>query len=837
MNMKNIIPNSMVIAAFAVALMVSTVPAAFAQQSCDDIIHVDGGSGSNAADCGGVGNPCSTINFGIQRAVAEGFGDVRITAANTYSEVVTLADGVSLWGGFDANWTVSGLTTIVGAFEGGQFQAVIANGINSPTVLSDLNIIAPSSFSVGLSSYGVHVVNSAGLTIQRSTIQGGNGAAGSNGSDAASATVGGVNGTAGGNADEFNTSCNSSSAGAGGTGGTLANPNTRGGNGGRGGFMDTSCSGFPNLNATSGVGGAAAAVSGAGFGQAGGGGATCLAGNDGLDGQTVHGAAGSGATTAANVVGNYWTATNATDGTIGQDGTGGGGGGGSGGCDDGTDSYGAGGGGGGSGGSAAPTPGTGGSSGGNSVAVFVVNSTITIINCQGNQGNGGNGGNGGAGGAGTPGGLGGPGGLASGDSQKGGDGGDGGAGGNSGAGGGGAGGSSYGIYAVNATINRSGTTFSGGAPGAPGAGGGGILAATAGASGDLVSVNVNGSVTDNVLALAPEPDPCVIISTSSLAEVAYCSGESATVDYTVVGSFGGTNTFTAELSDANGDFTTPTVIGSIAATASGTIAVQLPSVGTTGTAFRIRVVSSSAPATGADNGVDITIQALPAVVANASAASICTGEAVTLTGSGADAFVWDNSVTDGDAVTPSETTTYTVVGTDQTTTCENTASVTVTVIPVVDTTVVQTGNQLAAALAGASYQWVDCDNAYAAIDGETGQTYLAPVSGNFAVIVTQSGCSDTSSCYNTTIVGLEEVVADHVLLLYPNPSAGMFQFISDVEGTMDVSVVSMMGQEVFAKSNVTTNAVIDLQGLSNGMYSIRFFNRDVNLVRQIIIQK
>ena len=44
--------------------------------------------------------------------------------------------------------------------------------------------------------------------------------------------------------------------------------------------------------------------------------------------------------------------------------------------------------------------------------------------------------------------------------------------------------------------------------------------------------------------------------------------------------------------------------------------------------------------------------------------TVCAGDFVTLNGSGAGTYAWDNNVTDGTAFTPSATTTYTVTGTD-----------------------------------------------------------------------------------------------------------------------------------------------------------------------------
>lgn len=63
--------------------------------------------------------------------------------------------------------------------------------------------------------------------------------------------------------------------------------------------------------------------------------------------------------------------------------------------------------------------------------------------------------------------------------------------------------------------------------------------------------------------------------------------------------------------------------------------------------------------------VQITVNPAPNVSATATpGTTICEGESVTLNGSGAVTYAWDNGVTDGVAFTPTVTTTYTVTGTD-----------------------------------------------------------------------------------------------------------------------------------------------------------------------------
>lgn len=107
----------------------------------------------------------------------------------------------------------------------------------------------------------------------------------------------------------------------------------------------------------------------------------------------------------------------------------------------------------------------------------------------------------------------------------------------------------------------------------------------------------------------------------------------------------------------------------------------------------------------------VTVNPLPAVNAGPDQ-TICIGNAVTLTGTGAGVggvYAWDNGVTNGVAFNPTTTTTYTVQGTDANL-CANTDQVTVTVNPLDDPsftyplglTYCQTGTNPAASITGLS---------------------------------------------------------------------------------------------------------------------------------------
>ncbi len=100
------------------------------------------------------------------------------------------------------------------------------------------------------------------------------------------------------------------------------------------------------------------------------------------------------------------------------------------------------------------------------------------------------------------------------------------------------------------------------------------------------------------------------ISTASLSASSYCSGASLPVSYTARGTYNSSNTFTAQLSDAAGNFASPVNIGTLNSITSGTINAVIPSNTAAGISYRIRVFSNSPAVTGSDNGANITINAL-----------------------------------------------------------------------------------------------------------------------------------------------------------------------------------------------------------------------------------
>lgn len=142
-----------------------------------------------------------------------------------------------------------------------------------------------------------------------------------------------------------------------------------------------------------------------------------------------------------------------------------------------------------------------------------------------------------------------------------------------------------------------------------------------------------------------------------------------------------------------------------------------------------------------------------------------------------------------------------------------------------DTSVTVTNNVLMANATSAVYQWIDC-NTKLPISGANAQQFSPTVNGDYAVIITQNNCTDTSACYTITNVRVEEVSANDIINAYPNPLTGLCR-ITSVNGFEQaiVRVTNYSGQTVFEKTNLQGNTIeLDLSGLSESVYILEILN-------------
>lgn len=107
--------------------------------------------------------------------------------------------------------------------------------------------------------------------------------------------------------------------------------------------------------------------------------------------------------------------------------------------------------------------------------------------------------------------------------------------------------------------------------------------------------------------------------------------------------------------------------------------------------------------------------------------------------------------------------------------CDSIVTLDLTINSVSDVTTTQNGISITANnTAATAYEWLDCNNNYAVISGETSQSFTASANSSYAVQITENGCVDTSACVAITTVGIIENDFGSELTVYPNPTKGDF---------------------------------------------------------------
>ncbi len=137
-----------------------------------------------------------------------------------------------------------------------------------------------------------------------------------------------------------------------------------------------------------------------------------------------------------------------------------------------------------------------------------------------------------------------------------------------------------------------------------------------------------------------------------------------------------------------------------------------------------------------------------------------------------------------------------------------------------DASVTPNTNTLTANEAGATYQWVDCNNSNNPISGATNQSFTPSVDGNYAVIITKNGCITNSTC-QAVVLSSDEFQLENQFKLYPNPSNGVFNLdLGTSFNSVKTTITNISGQIIFERTNQNiANLQFDLNA-PNGIYFI-----------------
>jgi hypothetical protein len=141
----------------------------------------------------------------------------------------------------------------------------------------------------------------------------------------------------------------------------------------------------------------------------------------------------------------------------------------------------------------------------------------------------------------------------------------------------------------------------------------------------------------------------------------------------------------------------------------------------------------------------------------------------------------------------------------------------------VDTGVTQNGFTLTANHTSPTYKWLDCNNGYAVIPGATSQSFTPTTPGSYAVVVSQSGCTDTSNCHVMATVGLNTLNPIEGVSVYPTITSSEINIqLNQTYDKVQIDIIDLTGR-VVTRTNADglTNTVVDVNTLMSGSYVVR----------------
>ncbi len=159
--------------------------------------------------------------------------------------------------------------------------------------------------------------------------------------------------------------------------------------------------------------------------------------------------------------------------------------------------------------------------------------------------------------------------------------------------------------------------------------------------------------------------------------------------------------------------------------------------------------------------------------------------------------------------------------------CSSTTSQTTEVYDLPTSTFVRNGLTLTADASGPdiSFEWYSCSGD-SVIPGENNQILEVTENGSYALIISNSGCTDTSECEVINDVSLSSEKKSSVVI-YPNPNNGMFTI--DLEIDSEIKVYDAIGKLIHSKTLKVGANVLDLRNIvETGVYIIEISDKTGN---------
>lgn len=138
---------------------------------------------------------------------------------------------------------------------------------------------------------------------------------------------------------------------------------------------------------------------------------------------------------------------------------------------------------------------------------------------------------------------------------------------------------------------------------------------------------------------------------------------------------------------------------------------------------------------------------------------------------------------------------------------------------------------------GATYNWLDCNNNYEPFIGEINQDFLVTINGDYAVEVSENGCTDTSACITISTVNIDETIKLHEDIdVYPIPNSGLVNFDLKNLRNVTISVYNAIGEKIYSLNQINNQFHQINLNVESGIYIIEVFSDEGKEVIRLIVK-
>lgn len=228
----------------------------------------------------------------------------------------------------------------------------------------------------------------------------------------------------------------------------------------------------------------------------------------------------------------------------------------------------------------------------------------------------------------------------------------------------------------------------------------------------------------------------------------------------------------------------------------------------------------------------VTVNPLPTVLVSGDT-SLCQGGSATLIASGASTYVWfpSNQTTASISITPSQTTTYTVTGTDANG-CSNSVTILVAVNQLPNVQLISSTNTACLSDGPIVFNTVPASGGTLSGPGVSGNQFTPATAGVGTHTITFSytdanGCSNsaTQQVVVSACVGIQET-AGNAMLVYPNPANNQLFVETTSNGMNTIRIYDSRGRLVLTTVSSATRTELNVETLGSGIYLLEVMSED-----------